>query len=160
MDNTGYITSPEVLFTKAAAGDWSADPVQMHVTDAGYDLTVSRDVIIPPKGFATLPTNVAIALPHHMWAMLVGRSSTFYNKLLMVNTGIIDSDYRGELRALVYNPGDKRILARKGERLFQLILMPRLTNVQWRSVDVLPDTPRGSSGFGSTGGFDNDNVQS
>jgi dUTP pyrophosphatase len=145
---------PTVQFTRVREDEWFTEPKQSHPTDAGYDLTVSRDVIVHPSGFARVPTNVAIALPFHMWGLLVGRSSTFYNKFMLVNTGIIDSEYRGELQALIFNPTIKRVVARKGERLFQLILMPRLCNVAWSQADVLPPTVRGDKGFGSTGGFD------
>lgn len=153
-DDRERVKPPIVQFTRVRQDEWFTEPKQQHATDAGYDLTVSRDVIVHPAGFARVPTNVAIALPFHMWGLLVGRSSTFFNKFMLVNTGIIDSEYRGELMALIFNPTDKRVIARKGERLFQLILMPRLCNVEWTSVDALDVTERGEHGFGSTGGFE------
>jgi dUTP pyrophosphatase len=158
VDNTQQPegTSLEVQFAKMRQDEFFADPVQKYPTDAGFDLTVTRDVVVHPHQIASVPTNTGVCLPVHTWAMLVGRSSTFYNKFMLVNTGIIDSEYRGEIRALVYNPTDKKTVARKGERLFQLIIMPRLVNVSWRQVEILPDSARGEQGFGSTGGFHED----
>lgn len=156
MDTVDKELDLSVLFTRVRTDEYFALPSQKYQTDAGFDLTVSRDVVIGSKGFASIPTNIAVAMPFHMWGLLVGRSSTFYNKFMMVNTGIIDSEYRGELRALLFNPTDGKIVAHKGERLFQLIFMPRLVNVLWREVVTLPTTARGESGFGSTGGFSRD----
>lgn len=154
-DEIGIVSQPYegVSFCRVRPDEWFTEPKQSYESDAGYDLTASRDVVVSPASFAEVPTNVAIALPNHIWGLLMGRSSTFYNKFLLVNNGVIDSGYRGELRALLFNPTSKRIVARKGERLFQLILMPRLVNVPWQQVDTLPESPRGEKGFGSTGGY-------
>lgn len=148
--------SLEVIFARIKQDEWFGVPYQAHATDAGFDLVVSRDVVVHAQSYAQIPTNTGVALPRHVWGLLVGRSSLFYKKFLLMNVGIIDPDYRGEIQALVYNPGDRRVVAQKGERLFQLIVVPRLTNVVWREVVVLPETERGDHGFGSTGGYSTD----
>src|SRR5215467_266533 len=86
-------------------------PARAHANDAGFDLFVSRDVVIEPGAFAAIPTNIAIALPEDVWAILIGRSSTFYKRSLLVNVGIIDPGYRGELLALAHNVGKERAIA-------------------------------------------------
>lgn len=125
-------------------------PVRIYKGDAGYDLTASRDMLIEKSNFAAVPTNLAIAIPTGMWAILVGRSSTFYRRGLLVNSGIIDAGYRGELMALAYNLGTKGVIIRKGERLFQLILMPALAEVEWEE-GTLPKSERAGRGIGSSG---------
>ena len=118
--------------------------------DAGYDMYTSRVVTIPAGGMAAIPTNVKIALPSGTWGMLVGRSSSFMKRLLLVQTAIIDNGFRGELFAMVKNLNDKPVTIQKKERLFQLILMPLITpeTVEGITSQV---TPRGTKGFGSTG---------
>jgi dUTP pyrophosphatase len=129
-----------------------AHPSKSYPGDAGFDLTVSRSVEVAPGAFASIPTNLAIALPAGHWGLLVGRSSTFHKKGLIVNTSIIDNGYRGEIFALVFNPSKQRIITHKGERLFQLIPLP-LAAIAAREVDTLPPSERDTKGFGSSGGF-------
>ena len=132
-------------------------PERPHANDAGFDMTLSRDVVLEPGTLAALPTNVAVALPDHMWALLVGRSSTFYRRSLLVNAGIIDPGYRGEIMGLVYNFGRDRIIAHKGEKLFQLVPITQVSeDFKWEYVrrgKDLPVSHRGASGVGSTGGY-------
>lgn len=135
-------------------------PARAHANDAGFDMTISRDVVIEPGAFAALPTNVAIALPDDVWALLVGRSSAFYRRSLIVNVGIIDPGYRGEIMALVHNIGQEKMLAHAGERLFQIIPVQQYwgdaDKVKWEWVKRGKDLPvshRGAAGVGSTGGY-------
>lgn len=153
MGNDNEMEVLEVQFARVRQDEWYGTPYQAHPTDAGFDLVVSRDVVVHPKGYAQLPTNTGVALPYHVWGLLVGRSSAFYKKFLLVNMGVIDSGYRGEVQALAYNPGEKKIVVRRGERLFQMIIVPRLVNVTWREVVLLPEAERGEHGFGSSGGY-------
>jgi dUTP pyrophosphatase len=127
-------------------------PARQHPHDAGFDLCVSRPVAIMPYSFAIICTNLAVAIPTGVWAMLLARSSTFYRKRLIVHPGVIDSGYRGEVQALVYNPTGDRIAVDAGERLFQLLLHANL-DVVAEEAGHLPAGERGTEGFGSTGGY-------
>lgn len=147
-------------FARLRTTEPCTQPAKSYPTDAGYDLTASRSVVLEPGAFAQVPTNVAIALPPATWGLLIGRSSTFHRRGLMVNVGVVDSGYRGELMAMVYNPSrSNRVVIQEGERLFQLIVIPATTPdflmaaVQVDTMDDLPPSERGPRGFGSTGGF-------
>lgn len=129
------------------------EPVAAYPDDAGYDLVVSRGVLIAPKITAQIPTNLAAAIPEGYWGLLLPRSSTFYTRQLLMSPGVIDSGYRGEIMAAVHNFGPKNCQINPGERLFQIILVEK-TKFAWvrAEEDELGEGSRGSKGFGSTGG--------
>lgn len=127
-------------------------PVRAYDDDAGFDLFVSQYRMIPPGEFVDVPCGVALDLPEHCWAMLVGRSSTLRRRGLLVNQGTIDPGYRGELFAGVWNLTDHPIEVGVGERIAQVILMSNQTQIhELVEVEQLSDHPRGQAGFGSTG---------
>ena len=67
-----------------------------------------------------------------------------------MSAGVIDADYRGELKVILFNHGEKEFIVNNGDRIAQMILVPIL-KVEFEEVENLPDTIRGSGGFGSTG---------
>lgn len=107
---------------------------------------------IPPEGSAEISTGLRIKLPDDAWGSVRPRSSTGWKKRLNVFEGTIDSGYVGPLFALVFNPQQVTVRVHEGDRLAQLVLVPKyhLGNVVRRTS--LPDTDRGSTGFGSSGG--------
>jgi dUTP pyrophosphatase len=127
-------------------------PTRAFDDDAGFDLYVSKRVKIKPGRFMDVPCAVAFELPSNSWAMLTGRSSTLRNKGLLVNQGIIDPGYRGELFAGVQNLSRRTVTVEAGERLAQLILMPNWTSeYDLIETNTLRPHPRGLQGFGSSG---------
>lgn len=127
-------------------------PTRAYGDDAGVDLYVTEDLTIPGGAFVDIPTNIGVELPPWAWAFLVGRSSTLRKKGLLVNPGIIDPGYRGELYAGVQNMGALPVQIKAGERLAQLILMNNATrkiSPEW-AVE-LGGSDRGNNGFGSSG---------
>ena len=73
------------------------------------------------------------------------------NNISILNTpGTIDSDYRGEVKIIIYNHGDKDFIINNGDRVAQMILSPAI-KMELKEVNDLPETIRGRSGFGSTG---------
>jgi dUTP pyrophosphatase len=127
-------------------------PTKAYSDDAGYDLYVSERTTIPPGQFVDVPCAVAVEMPSNTWALLTGRSSTLRKHGLMVNQGIIDPGYRGELYAGVFNLSGNAITINKGDRLAQLILMPNhALNTTLLQVDELAPHQRGQAGFGSSG---------
>lgn len=124
-------------------------PFRAHEGDAGYDLFTVKDVLLEPGVPQDVPTGIRMELPVGFWARITGRSSTIRKHKILVNEGIIDQGYTGELFVLCINLGEPiRIPA--GTRLAQLIPHP-LVNTDWQEVTSLNETSRGQKGFGSSG---------
>ena len=118
--------------------------------DAGVDLTIVRGGIIEPHTGRDLPTGLRIELPDGYWGRITGRSSTLRKRGLLINEGIIDGGYRGELFVYCYNPNGTPIPVESGARLAQLILAP-IIMPEIVEVDTLAPSARGANGFGSSG---------
>lgn len=119
----------------------------------GYDLYCTRNDVILPQEFKDVDTGVYCAFPPHVWGMLISRSSIFRQRLL-INTGILDPGYQGQLYAACYNPTAYSFVVKRGMRLVQLIPMSTVSQVSLQEVNKLtkfPKTKRGSKGFGSSG---------
>jgi dUTP pyrophosphatase len=129
-------------------------PRQATSQSAGFDLLAHVDdrLEISPGERALVPTGVAIALPDGYEAQVRPRSGLALRKgLTLVNTpGTVDADYRGEIRLIVINHGDETVVIRRGDRLAQMVIhtVPR---VVLEEVESLPESERGSGGFGHTG---------
>ena len=127
-----------------------------YTSDAGYDLAYSGDqpVDIPAGQVVDLPADVVIEWPAGMWALLIGRSSTFKNRGLLVNPSVIDAGYRGEMFVIVRNVSVSTQQVNPGERLAQLVPFPTYAlgmDVERVSRDQLSASDRGVRGFGSSG---------
>ena len=121
--------------------------------DAGYDLSSLEDVVLEPSERKLIRTGISIELPLGFAALVIPRSGNAINKgLSLVNTpGLIDSNYRGELKAIAINLDPKTpIEIHKGDRIAQLIII-KAEEVDFTEVDELSETERGSGGFGSSG---------
>jgi dUTP pyrophosphatase len=130
-------------------------PSYAHPGDAGADLVTSIDVRLEPGERALVPTGVAIALPDGYAALVHPRSGlAARHGLSIVNTpGTIDAGYRGEVKVLLVNHDPREpIELRRGDRVAQLVFQ-RFEHAAFEEVEVLPDSVRGSGGYGSTGGF-------
>lgn len=128
-------------------------PVYAHPGDAGADLHAAEAVTLAPGARHTVPTGVSIALPDGYAAFVVPRSGlAAKHGITIVNSpGTVDAGYRGEIRVTVLNtdssmPYDIAV----GDRIAQLIVMP-VTRANFVPVDELPESRRGTAGFGSTG---------
>lgn len=118
--------------------------------DAGYDLYTVGNTLLPPGEIVDVPTGLHLELPPGYWLRLVGRSSTFRRRRLLVIEGVIDNGYRGGLFFGVWNTTGEPVTIGGGERLAQAILSP-ICHFPWVEVDLLNDSDRGEQGFGSTG---------
>ncbi|MDD2430369.1 MAG: dUTP diphosphatase [Firmicutes bacterium] len=119
---------------------------------SGMDL-YSRISTTIKKGETTLvPTGIAIKLPEGYEAQIRPRSGlALKHGLTLLNTpGTIDADYRGEISLIVINFGKEDFIIEKGMRLAQMVIN-RYETASFIEVDSLPDSQRGSGGFGSTG---------
>jgi dUTP pyrophosphatase len=127
-------------------------PARTREGDAGYDLCAVEGFKLWPGGRATVPTGVAIALPPGIAGLVVPRSGlASRHGLSVVNgPGLIDPNYRGEIRVVLVNLGDAPYTGEPGDRIAQLLLTPYLTP-EIVAVEDLPSTERGELGFGSSG---------
>jgi len=125
-------------------------PTRGSLLAAGLDLFCIEDVEIGPKQRATARTGLAVAIPPGFYGRIAPRSGLAAKKGLDVLSGVIDSDYRGEILCLLYNTGDEIINLPAGSKICQLIIEQIITpDAEWATE--LDETARGASGFGSTG---------
>lgn len=122
---------------------------------AGMDLVacIEQPVPLQPGERALIPTGIAIALPTpHLVALVFARSGLAGKQgvHLANGVGVIDSDYRGEIKCALHNSGGEPFVVQPGTRIAQLVVTP-VVAVRWREVNELPESGRGTGGFGSTG---------
>lgn len=118
---------------------------------AGIDFYLPQTVEFEPNRSKKVPLGVAVEIPKGYVMLLVPRSSTWKTPLRMPNSvGVIDSDYRGEVCALLQNTHHLAWTAEAGERLVQGVIVP-VPSIQIQEVEELSETSRGVGGFGSTG---------
>ena len=131
-------------------------PAYQSALAAGADLIAAcppgTPVRLAPGGTGLVETGIAIALPHGLEAQIRPRSGLAAKHAVTVLNapGTIDADYRGEIKVLLINHGSDVFEVPRGMRIAQLVVAPVL-QAQFELVTELPDTTRGSGGFGSTG---------
>jgi dUTP pyrophosphatase len=129
-------------------------PTYMSDLAAGADLyaAVKDAITLQPGERALVPTGISIALPPGYEAQIRPRSGlAFKSGVTCLNTpGTIDADYRGPVQVLLVNLGSDAAVIRRGDRIAQMIVSP-VWRGEFDEVDDLPETVRGSNGFGSTG---------
>ena len=121
---------------------------------SGLDLSafINKKVVIKPNSSELIPTGLQVAIPEELEIQIRPRSGLAAKESMGVlnSPGTIDSDYRGELKIILFNHGDKDFIINNGDRIAQMVLVPIL-KMEFEEVDNLPDTVRGQGGFGSTG---------
>ena len=121
---------------------------------SGMDLMafVDNPIKIAPNTLELVPTGLSIAIPEDLEIQIRPRSGlAAKNSIGVLNTpGTIDSDYRGELKIILFNHGNKDFIVNNNDRIAQMVLTP-VIKMELEEVDQLPETIRGLGGFGSTG---------
>ena len=121
---------------------------------SGMDLMafIKDPIKIVPNTSALIPTGISVAISSDVEIQIRSRSGlAAKSSISVLNTpGTIDSDYRGELKIILFNHSKEEFVVRNNDRIAQMVLMPVL-KIDFEEVDNLPDTLRGSDGFGSTG---------
>jgi dUTP pyrophosphatase len=129
-------------------------PAYANPGDAGLDLLARDDVLLRAGGGrALVPTGIAIAIPEGCAGFVQPRSGlALKHGVTCLNTpGLIDAGYRDELKVLLVNTdGEHDYLVHRGDRIAQLVIQ-RVERADLVVVDVLGESPRGKTGFGSTG---------
>lgn len=127
-------------------------PAYAYEGDAGLDLMSAVDVTLKPLERTAIPTGLAVAIPEGYAGFVQPRSGMAIKRgLSMVNTpGLIDSNYRGELKVIAINLDPHEPIAiKRGERIAQLVIQ-EVPIISLLEVDLLDDTVRGENGFGSS----------
>ena len=121
---------------------------------SGMDLMAFLDkpISILPQKSELIPTGLSVAIPNDTEIQIRPRSGlAAKNSISVLNApGTVDSDYRGELKVILYNHGNKEFIVNNEDRIAQMVLMP-IIKANFEEVENLPDTIRGEGGFGSTG---------
>ena len=121
---------------------------------SGMDLMafIEKPINVESKKSSLIPTGLSLAFSEDYEIQIRPRSGlAIRSNISVLNTpGTIDSDYRGEIKVIIYNHGDNNFVVNNGDRIAQMILSP-VIKMELEEVDNLPETIRGESGFGSTG---------
>lgn len=136
-------------------------PVKGSSHAAGFDLFAAAVVVVPacsldPQtgivqiGSAVVPTGLSFEIPPGHYGRIVERSGMAFRQGLHTGSGVIDADYRGEVKILVYNFGSEPIAIDQGMRFAQMII-ERIGEFELEEAEELAATLRGDGGFGSTG---------
>ncbi|WP_341282517.1 dUTP diphosphatase [Paenibacillus sp. FSL H8-0537] len=143
-----------VLFKRVEGNEDIKLPCKMSEWAAGFDLqaAVSEPVELAPGERKLIPTGFAMAMPAELEAQIRPRSGLAYKHgITCLNSpGTIDADYRGEVKVLLVNLGQEPFTIARGERIAQMVFQ-KVPVVTIEEAAELPDTVRGSGGFGHTG---------
>lgn len=118
---------------------------------AAYDLFANERVTILPEERGIIGTGIAVAFNRKYVGRICDRSGRAWNQGLHVMAGVIDPNYRGEWKVVLYNTGEQSIVIWPGDRIAQ-VLFYEVANWEVLEVEELNETERGTGGFGSTGG--------
>lgn len=116
---------------------------------AGYDLYASESIIVNAGDKALIPIGISIEMPNGVYGRIAPRSSISWKYHTDIGAGVIDQDYRGEIKVLIFNHSGMDLQISKGQKIAQLILEKYL-HAKISVVENLSNTKRGNGGFGST----------
>ena len=125
-------------------------PVRGIVGPARYDINAASRCVIPAHGQGSVDTGLAVLLPPGTYAQIAPHSGLAYRHFIDVGAGVVDLDFRGEIKVILFNHSVEDFPVQAGDQIVQLILESIDTPLV-QKVTVLEDTDRGSDGFGSTG---------
>ena len=121
---------------------------------SGMDLMafINQPLALKPQNSCLVPTGISVAIPGEFEIQIRPRSglAAKYNISVLNTPGTIDSDYRGEIKVILYNHGNTDFKIDNKDRIAQMILTP-VIKMNLEETDTLPETVRGEGGFGSTG---------
>ena len=124
------------------------------IGSSGMDLSahIEKQIKIEPGKTSIIPTGISVSIPKNFEIQIRSRSGLAAKSQISVlnSPGTIDADYRGELKVILINLGNKTFVVERGARIAQMVLCP-VVKAKFKEVDKLDDTDRGSGGFGSTG---------
>jgi len=125
-------------------------PVRKRKGDAGLDLYSVENVILKPGEWKAVSTGIAIEIPQGYFGLVKDRSGLALKYALHCLAGVIDENYRGEVKVLLINLGNREVKLEKHSRIAQLLIVPYL-ETEVEESENLSDTERGEKGFGYSG---------
>jgi len=140
------------IWVKVLTDDDSQIPTYQTHGSAACDLKSTDDVVIPPGSRFVVGTGIKLEIPNGFGAMVCSRSGLAAKNGIQVlnDPGLIDTDYRGEVKVILHNAGKEEFIVKKGDRIAQLLFFPIFQAI-FQKTKVVAETPRGEGGFGSTG---------
>ena len=143
-----------ILEVRIVSTSTHAIPAYATPSSAGVDLRayLPEPMVLSPGERALIPTGLFMELPEGYEAQIRPRSGLAYKHGITVlnSPGTIDADYRGEIKVLLVNLGKEVFVIESGERVAQMVVAKH-EQVEWKLVDALDETERGTGGFGHTG---------
>ncbi len=125
-------------------------PIRKREGDAGLDLHSVEDVSLKPGERRAVSTGIAVEIPSGHFGLVKDRSGLALKEGLHCLAGVIDENYRGEIKVVLINLGEEEVFLPKGSRIAQLLIIP-YAKVEVEEVKELTESERGSEGFGSSG---------
>ena len=127
-------------------------PTKAHPDDAGYDLYSRIDAVLEPLSGMAIPVGFAMELPSGYEAQIRPRSGLAAKHHITVTNspGTVDANYRGEIKAILYNLGKEPFIIQCGDRIAQMVIC-KLPEIELQEVTALSESDRGTGGFGSSG---------
>ena len=135
--NVKRITTTSILPTRATQGS------------VGYDLYADEGAVVRAGGRGVISTGISVEVPQGTYGRIAPRSGLAVKNGIQVGAGVVDQDYTGELKVVLFNHGDSKFKIQKGFRIAQLVL-ERCETPEVREIQEVADTARGAGGFGST----------
>lgn len=127
-------------------------PTKGSALAAGYDLYASEEAVIPAQGQGMVSTDISIIVPLGTYGRVAPRSGLAVKHGISTGAGVIDADYRGEVKIVLFNHSRQDFEIKAGDRIAQLVLEQIINaDIDLISEEELSTTERGVSGFGSTG---------
>ncbi|CEJ53982.1 Deoxyuridine 5'-triphosphate nucleotidohydrolase [Penicillium brasilianum] len=139
---------PPLLVKKLV--DSAKAPTRGSAFAAGYDMYAAKETVVPAKGKALIDTGIAMAVPEGTYGRVAPRSGLASKHFIDTGAGVIDADYRGEVKVLLFNHSDVDFPVKVGDRVAQLVL-EKIYTPEVAVVEELEESVRGAGGFGSTG---------
>ncbi|KAF2968732.1 hypothetical protein GQX73_g4828 [Xylaria multiplex] len=140
--------SPPLLIKKLS--DKARLPTRGSAFAAGYDMYSSQAATVPARGKVLVDTDIAIAVPAGTYGRIAPRSGLASKHSIQTGAGVIDADYRGQVKILLFNHSDTDYAIAEGDRIAQLVI-ERIYTPKVVEVAELEESVRGAGGFGSTG---------
>ncbi|KAG9237612.1 dUTPase-like protein [Amylocarpus encephaloides] len=149
MSTAAAAAAPPALLVKKLS-DKAKLPTRGSAFAAGYDIYAARDAVVPGRGKVLVDTDLSMAVPAGTYGRIAPRSGLASKHMIDTGAGVIDADYRGQVKVLLFNHGEKDFEVKEGDRVAQLVL-ERIYTPEVVEVLELEESVRGTGGFGSTG---------